>query len=588
MNADADADARRLHLDTVQAPFDPARDLALGPWCFVGAEDVCPEWEEIAFITPYDGVEERCAAADNVCGLAAALAEELGRRLNARHGRSHDAAFWTWVLLPWLLALIQTSWLRFVHVGRFIEAHGDTALTCTLWSDDVDWNFADLADFHHQGVTDPTFDYWLSSITVEALAPERWRLEHEHRETPRAPADAASPTPAPSPRAGRGAARAAFLALCEALGLGDVSGTRVERIWFGLVANLSPLRRRRRRLPTPEWRRTYEPGYFPDAYLRILRRLIDRTMPRAYGDDFPALEKIAAEKAFVAGRLRIGTQSQWDEVEKIRAALARAAGEFTVGVQHGGLYGFSRRVPLATDFELKANAFVSWGWDSDDHVNNGNIIPLPSPMLSKNRNRHRERDARLVLVGSHARLHRFQLQSTPTPNQWVAYRKEKAGFLGALSDDVRAATLYRPYFGNETVLEDETYYRRRHPDLKLLTGNQAALRDAIMQCRLLVLDHPGTTLNIALAANVPTVCFWDPEAWPVSDAARPLLDAMNEAGILFAGGTEAARHVNDIWSRAGDWWTAADVQAARTAFCERYARADRLWWLKWTAAFWRI
>ena len=78
-------------------------------------------------------------------------------------------------------------------------------------------------------------------------------------------------------------------------------------------------------------------------------------------------------------------------------------------------------------------------------------------------------------------------------------------------------------------MEDAAYLERSFPELALHRGD---LGSAILSCGLLVLDYPGTTLNLALAGNVPTVCFWAPGIWPAAEEAAPFFDALAEAGIL--------------------------------------------------------
>ena len=89
----------------------------------------------------------------------------------------------------------------------------------------------------------------------------------------------------------------------------------------------------------------------------------------------------------------------------------------------------------------------------------------------------------------------------------------------------------------------------------------------MLACRLLVLDHHGTTMLEALAANVPTVMFWTREAWPLTPESEALLDVLARAGIWFGTAEEAAAKVNQVWEDPVSWWRSAAVQDARRAYC---------------------
>ena len=104
----------------------------------------------------------------------------------------------------------------------------------------------------------------------------------------------------------------------------------------------------------------------------------------------------------------------------------------------------------------------------------------------------------------------------------------------------------------------------------------------LLQCRLVVLDHHGTTLLQAFAAHVPTVLFWDREAWGLCPEAEALLDRLAEAGIWFPTAESAAMHIREIWDHVPDWWNSEKVLAARQAWCQSYARTveqsfDNIW-----------
>ena len=93
----------------------------------------------------------------------------------------------------------------------------------------------------------------------------------------------------------------------------------------------------------------------------------------------------------------------------------------------------------------------------------------------------------------------------------------------------------------------------------------------MLACRLLVLDHHGTTLNLAFAANTPLVLYWDPRAWELCPEGETLLALLHGAGIWHPTPEEAAAVVEQIWPDVRGYWQSARVQSARLRWCEHFA-----------------
>lgn len=100
------------------------------------------------------------------------------------------------------------------------------------------------------------------------------------------------------------------------------------------------------------------------------------------------------------------------------------------------------------------------------------------------------------------------------------------------------------------------------------------LEARMLTCALMVLDHHGTTLLQALAANVPTIAYWDRSIWPMTDEALARLDLLAEAGIWQPSAEAAAAKVREVWDNPARWWLDERVQSARRAFCREHAFVD--------------
>jgi putative transferase (TIGR04331 family) len=310
--------------------------------------------------------------------------------------------------------------------------------------------------------------------------------------------------------------------------------------------------------------------------------IINKTVPLSFKD----LKLIACEsRDYKPGKYNlIGALLYYDEKAKFRLGLAAQSEEKLICSQHGGSYGIAKVYSYPTEVEYKQYCFFSWGWNRQEDYP-GNIIALSSPLLSRFANKHRQISSNLIFVGTRAHLSMFRIEAGPQPLQNVQYRNEKVQFLKGLEAHILRNTLYRPYFNDYGALKERSYLEKILPTLQYCEG---ALHEKALRCKLLIIDHPDTSFNIALAANIPTIAFWDKKAWPFCRQAIPYFEALEKAGILFESAQDASMKVNKIWNDVQGWWNQESIQKARKDWCYKYARTSKLWWWEWAKKLWKI
>ncbi|MBO4334667.1 MAG: hypothetical protein J5846_02375, partial [Desulfovibrio sp.] len=213
------------------------------------------------------------------------------------------------------------------------------------------------------------------------------------------------------------------------------------------------------------------------------------------------------------------------------------------------------------------HVFGTWGWSEYEGVE-GHFLPLPYPQLQRIANQHQEKIAELIVVGTEMPLLGYRLDCRPNPMATLGYRQAKERFFTALGQEIIAHTRYRPYFALPASLADADWLLSRFPQLSSLQG---PLWPAIRDCRLLVLDHHGTTLLEAMAANIPLLVTFSPEHWPLTPQSQTMFQMLAEAGIFFADARLCALQVQRIWPCVTDWWQSHTVQKARQRFCQTFA-----------------
>ncbi|MDR2161147.1 MAG: hypothetical protein LBO77_03280 [Desulfovibrio sp.] len=561
---------RELVLGPMPFSASPDSHLPAGPWCFCGREKAFPGWDDPAcgFALPPDPfacAEEMHFYTRKANAEAIRLIPILAAAVNRLRGAEYPDIFWETALGPWLILCVQMLAERQKRMLDLLEIHGGRALRVSLLPRGCSFFFRTSLEFMTSGVLDPVFNHYILSRLVEAAAPRDWDLR--------------------------------FLPAADLSPAGGGSG--------GLVQALAEvLRRAARQLPFP-----FQKGFSPIQCLCLSLAVLGNRSPEdrtlglaAYASTplewiFPAEEFIAAclPRALLElplpalpsarGRLRGMTAAAGqDDGYRLAMAAWRAGGGRLFSVQHGANYGNLRSMG-GSFFEYRQHAFITWGWRRHrDYPCNS--LPLPHPLPARLSGRHRERRPELILVGTEMSLLLYRLKSRPQAGKLPGYRRDKIRFFRALPEHLLAASLYRPYAAssNPAALEDGPHILRAIPGLALCSGD---LTRKMLNCRLLVLDHYGTTLHLALAADVPTICFWDREQWGMEEATEQALDVLAGAGILLPGPEEAAAAAAAAWPDAAVWWKSPTVQEARRYWLERYALpADRGLSLRrlWSAA----
>jgi len=536
----------------------PETHLAAGPWCFAGREDLFPDWEARFVFAPESLTRPAIleSVKQHAWALTAHYLPRMGEHLNLERGVNLSAAFWEIALMPTMLMVSQMLVERWLRVQNLVEHWGNLSLRVPLLSANCAFSFESDYELSKQGFQGYAYNHWLFSRFLEAVWPFAWEAEilppvRVHA-VPRAPGR-------------REVLRKWARQIAYMLFFPHIKGfTPLQALKFSLA-----LRGNRKQADCsaslPELARQYTVPSIAEVRLPLdpwpfFLAAIPRCILHA---SLPGRIRVASRK-----RVRVASVAAIQDTEyRLRLAAWRAAGHKLVYIQHGGNYGMLRCAATTPLEEYSQHAFITWGWKEQTPLW-GNFIPLPHAQTSKILDRHHEADGKLLFVGNGMELSPHRLDSRPNPTQVVAYRRMKARFLSRLPHEIINQVSYRPYFDVPAALSDWPWIQARFPELDRCRG---ALESAMLSCRLMVLDHHGTTLNLAFAANTPLVLYWDPHAWELCPEGESLLALLHGAGIWHPTPEEAAGAVERIWPDVRDYWQSARIQSVRRRWCERFA-----------------
>ncbi|GAB6041609.1 LIC12162 family transferase [Endothiovibrio diazotrophicus] len=578
---------RRLLFNRIGERFDPQLEHPFYVECFLGREERLGDWRRWRFSEPYRGYTDFAAMERDWRRLRDFAYRQVVPRFQERvreaRGIERGPEYWKTLLNGWLLTLLAIAWSRYRQLEQFIEDHPGECFRVELIDPETRWHFSDTQAFMRRAAVNVDFHHWLLSLIAEELAPAEWVLERRGA-APGAERCDAQP---------RGGARQRVRALVERVL--DLRWSRCRGV-YGLnlpeQVAASLLLWFKRGVVNVQAAPSLDPvEVLPERFVAVAERVVERCIPDSLLDGHLPVAAGRTPWWVRPGAFRlIGPYLFFDDRAKATLALARELGEKIICTQHGGYPGRLCSLGLPREVELRQDYYLSWGWDRYGDAA-GRIVPLPTPHLSGLKRARRRRAGRggggIVMIGAHMEPLLLRLFSMPYGSQWLEYREEKMGFLRGVGAALRGELIYRPFVADTTTsFRDAEHVREAFPELRIVDGSAraAALIDQMLEARLIVVDHPISALNIALAMEVPTIAFWRDEHWCIHQDARPWFDELARAGIRHSSGESAAAQLLAVADDPRRWWDGDAVRRAREAWCERFARTSDGWRGEWFRA----
>lgn len=556
-----------LILDSMPENADPADYLAAGPWCFVNREPLFPGWEQNFTFAPEPLANPNALpqAANMAKILCISQIPKIAALLHSEPERLPQL-YWQTLLLPWAISVATQLIERKLRCDMMIKSFGHLNLTVPILQE-IDIKFENEQDFVLRGQLGNNYNFYIFSQLLQENWPGAWKKQVVAKNIA-----AIDQTPKKNwPCKFKNFMRACALALL----FPRLKGMSFTQAFKFSLALRHPCKRPDHSLNLTA---AYSDTASLDANISLknpfayFKKALPSSIARLEHD--PAQIKPDSQKSW----LRVAGINAYEDAEyRQKLAYWRAAGNRLGYAQHGGNYGQARIVCDSALVEYSQDVFFTWGWQRHGK---GNFAPMPSPQLSKIHNAwHGANNGDLIFVGAEMASHAYRLESRPTPLQFLKYRQAKADFFACCGPDIQKLFLYRPYFNLPGLFSDGEWVISRFPAIRLCKGQLLA---QLLKCRLLILDHHGTVLLEALAANIPMVLYWNKSFWPMTDACNELLQQLESCGIWHDSPQKAAKKVKDILENPRDWFMAREVQTARLNAQKLLARTadadlDKIW-----------
>ena len=548
--------------------------LFLGEWCRRFSQR--DRWSGLdAEVVNYHWDNQQRAFDDSkyLRELHTRLLENLAADLNELHDTDHSLRYWRILVGPWLrsfVAILRDKWLS---VEEAVENH-DISWTFVLNQKESDLSPDTYFDFMRLMVKEE-WNHYLYSVILDRI--DQVDL---HRRDRCDSMKETSTTVRPSKPI------RVKTWMWETLSRFSTLFTREDDVV--IVGSFLPFRKeialqlRFRQLPLI-WHLVPWPdlefkivecswtmsGTATHPFEQLVREMIPRQIPSAYSGGYQVLQDAVGEMSLPTRPRLIFTSNKhiYDDLFKAWAALSVETGAKLVVGQHGGGYGIYQ-YSMSVDHEVEiSDAFLSWGWEDPA---DSRVIPVGQLLALKPSGVVHAQQKTALLVGYVDPRHSRGPASVPTPSQHLFWFQDQMEFVEALPENIRSELLVRLY-PLDLGWDQVERWQDRCPDVTLNNSEHpGALVDLLSQTRVFIASCNATSFLESFAMDVPTIMFWNPDHWELSEGVSPFFKSLVEAGILHYSPTSAAHKLSEIWDDVDRWWSSDLVTVARTRFCDSY------------------
>ena len=299
----------------------------------------------------------------------------------------------------------------------------------------------------------------------------------------------------------------------------------------------------------------------------FVRKLIPEHLPTCYLEGYQALCAKATGMPWPTRPRFIFTANSFDGDEVFKAWAAAKVEQgvpYLIG-QHGANYGAGMFAPSEVHETATADRYLTWGWQEDAEKHRP-VVALT--MIGKTTIKSNSQGG-LLLVERGGGQRETLWDEIPA---FRRYLEAQFSFISGLKRGIDKQVTIRLYSVYLNLNWSENIIWKKHfPQVRLDDGKRH-IGGQIADSRLTVFSYESTGALELLVGNVPILIFYDTQDYPLRPCARPYYERLKAVGIFHESPGSAAEKVNEIWSNVQGWWEREEVQEARRAFCEHFAR----------------
>lgn len=225
-------------------------------------------------------------------------------------------------------------------------------------------------------------------------------------------------------------------------------------------------------------------------------------------------------------------------------------------------------------FSPLVDEYLTLGWNKGE---SGNVIGIGSlyPWIEEASKDHKNIDCLLILAAPVAYLPEFSFPYGFNGNLGVGFYFEMMfEFFSKLDKDIIKKMYIRGYpvrSEEKLMMWDQAYVLQEYINSASYYDDDScqSTKSLIAGSKFVIVTYLSTVYLESLMANVPTVIFWNRDAYPLEDSHQDYFDELLRVGICQTKWNEAASFVMNHIDNPQEWWSSEDVQKARKIFLDK-------------------
>ena len=313
-------------------------------------------------------------------------------------------------------------------------------------------------------------------------------------------------------------------------------------------------------------------GHPTNSFEQHLRKLIPEHMPTVFVEGYAQLCNQIEQLPWPKSPRLIWTSNAhiYEDVFKAWAARKTVEGSKLFIGQHGGHYGVARWKPAERLHVEISDAFLTWGWRTDDEQR---VRPVGQLKMTKPLGIEHAIQPHAVMVTNSYCTPPTRPEVGAMDGVKFGYLEWQRQFVALLPNRIRDALIVRLHAG-QCRFDDQLKWHRYFPDIVVDDGARN-LDELLRESRLYIATYNSTGFLQAFTMNIPTVIFWNPLHWELRDSALPWFSNLAKQGIFHTEPVSAANHIASVWDDIDGWWSSEAVRTCIEEFVAQYSRQSR-------------
>lgn len=299
----------------------------------------------------------------------------------------------------------------------------------------------------------------------------------------------------------------------------------------------------------------------------FIREILPSQIPTAYLEGYKDLIKQSNSMGWPERPKLIFTSNShiYDDLAKSWIASKVELGSSLVLGQHGGGSFHALNFQVEHEFDI-CDRYLSPGKGNTWHPK---VIDV-GQLFARKWESNSEGIGLLIQLG--VPRYSYCITSLVQSDDFKHYLAAQMRFMALLPSSIQDSFLVRLRH-DDYLWNLRERWSDRFPNQVIDDGKQK-IHNLYARSKIIVCTYAATTFNETMAANAPTVIFWDPKYQQLHESSTPYFDELSRVGVFHETPESAAAHISMIWDNVDAWWESVDVQNIRKLYCHRYANGS--------------